>query len=57
MADAVGLDPDARTLELGGAQDVIAEGKSTTYDLGGTSGTGAFADAVIARLATVEAGR
>jgi isocitrate dehydrogenase (NAD+) len=35
-------------------RDVIAEGKATTYDLGGTAGTAAFADAVIARLATVE---
>jgi isocitrate dehydrogenase (NAD+) len=31
-------------------REVIAEGKSTTYDLGGTAGTKEFADAIIARL-------
>ncbi len=34
---------------------VIAEGKSTTYDLGGSAGTAAFADAIIERLAGVSA--
>jgi hypothetical protein len=29
---------------------VIAEGTATTYDLGGTTGTAGFADAVIGRL-------
>jgi isocitrate dehydrogenase (NAD+) len=38
-------------------RDVIAEGTATTYDLGGTSGTAAFADAVIARLATAGVAR
>ena len=31
-------------------RDVIAEGISTTYDLGGTAGTSDMADAIIARL-------
>jgi isocitrate dehydrogenase (NAD+) len=31
-------------------REIIAEGTSTTYDLGGTAGTAGFADAVIARL-------
>ncbi len=32
-------------------RDVIAEGRATTYDLGGSTGTSQFADAVIAWLA------
>jgi isocitrate dehydrogenase (NAD+) len=36
---------------------VVAEGTSTTYDLGGSAGTAAFADAVIDRLAGVSAAR
>ena len=31
-------------------REVIAEGKHTTYDLGGDAGTRGFADAIIARL-------
>src|SRR5580765_8008635 len=31
-------------------RDVIAEGETVTYDLGGTAGTSAFADAIIGRL-------
>jgi isocitrate dehydrogenase (NAD+) len=31
-------------------REVVAEGKHTTYDLGGDAGTRAFADAIIARL-------
>ena len=31
-------------------RDVIAEGVATTYDLGGTAGTAAFGDAIVARL-------
>src|SRR5688572_3856877 len=38
-------------------RDVIAEGKATTSDLGGTAGTAAFADAVVERLAGVSAAR
>jgi isocitrate dehydrogenase (NAD+) len=36
-------------------RDVIAEGRTLTYDLGGTAGTRAFADAIIARLGGVDA--
>ena len=36
-------------------RDVIAIGRATTYDLGGTTGTSEFADAVIEALATSEA--
>src|SRR6478609_5049940 len=35
--------------------DVIAEGRSTTYDLGGTTGTQGFADAIIERLGATPA--
>jgi isocitrate dehydrogenase (NAD+) len=38
-------------------RDVIAEGRSTTYDLGGPAGTSEFADAIIARLGGVAAAR
>jgi isocitrate dehydrogenase (NAD+) len=38
-------------------RDVVAEGTSTTYDLGGSAGTAAFADAIIERLAAVSAAR
>jgi isocitrate dehydrogenase (NAD+) len=31
-------------------RDVIAQGETVTYDLGGTAGTAAFADAIIRRL-------
>jgi isocitrate dehydrogenase (NAD+) len=31
---------------------VIAEGRSVTYDLGGSAGTSGFADAIVARLET-----
>src|SRR5215208_5561395 len=31
-------------------REVIADGRAVTYDLGGTAGTAAFADAIIARL-------
>jgi isocitrate/isopropylmalate dehydrogenase len=34
-------------------RDVIAAGETVTYDLGGTAGTAAFADAIIDRLADV----
>jgi isocitrate dehydrogenase (NAD+) len=33
-------------------RDVIAEGRTTTYDLGGTTGTSGFADAIVERLRT-----
>jgi isocitrate dehydrogenase (NAD+) len=34
----------------GAIRDVIAEGRATTYDLGGSAGTSQFADAIVARL-------
>jgi isocitrate dehydrogenase (NAD+) len=43
--------PDAATTLEGAVRDVIAEGRATTYDLGGPAGTTAFADAIIERLA------
>jgi isocitrate dehydrogenase (NAD+) len=46
--------PDQATRLETAVRDVIAEGTATTYDLGGKAGTAAFADAVIARLATVK---
>jgi isocitrate dehydrogenase (NAD+) len=38
-------------------REVIAEGRSTTYDLGGSTGTAGFADAVIDRLGATAATR
>ena len=49
--------PDSATALEAAVRDVIAEGVSTTYDLGGTTGTAGFADAVIARLAATPAPR
>ncbi|OGO58846.1 MAG: isocitrate dehydrogenase, partial [Chloroflexi bacterium RBG_16_69_14] len=42
--------PDHATRVETAVREIIAEGTSTTYDLGGTAGTAGFADAVIARL-------
>jgi isocitrate dehydrogenase (NAD+) len=36
-------------------REVIAEGRTVTYDLGGTAGTAAYADAIIERLASTPA--
>ena len=33
-------------------RDVVAEGRTITYDLGGTAGTSQFAEAIVARLTT-----
>jgi isocitrate dehydrogenase (NAD+) len=51
MLRHMGYPDQAARLEAA-VRDVIAEGRSTTYDLGGTTGTAGFADAVIARLNT-----
>src|SRR6187431_2739862 len=56
MLRHLGYPEDADRLETA-VRDVIAEGTSTTYDLGGTAGTAAFADAIIERLAGVSAAR
>ncbi len=42
--------PDAAERVETAVRDVIAEGRTVTYDLGGTAGTSEFAHAVIARL-------
>jgi isocitrate/isopropylmalate dehydrogenase len=34
---------------------VIADGRTVTYDLGGTAGTREFADAIVERLGTASA--
>ena len=48
--------PDvAARVELA-VRDVIAEGRTVTHDLGGDAGTSQFADAIIDRLATGDAG-
>ncbi len=41
---------DAAVRVENAVRDVIAEGKHTTYDLGGDAGTSQFADAIIARI-------
>jgi isocitrate dehydrogenase (NAD+) len=42
--------PDAATRVEDALRSVIAEGKATTYDLGGSAGTSQFADAIVERL-------
>ncbi len=49
MLRHLGYPTEATRLE-DAVRDVIAEGVSTTYDLGGTAGTAAFGDAIVARL-------
>src|SRR5438128_6275761 len=43
-------EPAAATRVEDALRDVIAEGRATTYDLGGSAGTSQFADAIVARL-------
>jgi isocitrate dehydrogenase (NAD+) len=43
--------PDAADRVESALREVIAEGRATTYDIGGPAGTSQFADAIIARLA------
>jgi len=45
--------PEAADRVETATRDVIAEGRTVTYDLGGTAGTRAFADAIIERLGAV----
>jgi isocitrate dehydrogenase (NAD+) len=47
--------PDEATRVETAVREVIAEGTQTTYDLGGSTGTAGFADAVIARLGATPA--
>src|SRR3954470_2741073 len=49
--------PDEATGVETAVRSIIAEGKQTTYDLGGSTGTAAFADAVIDRLGAPSAAR
>jgi isocitrate dehydrogenase (NAD+) len=49
MLRHLGYPVEATRLE-DAVRDVIAEGVATTYDLGGSAGTAAFADAIVARL-------
>src|SRR5438034_36189 len=48
-------EPAAAERLEGAIRAVIAEGRTVTYDLGGTAGTRAFADAIVARLGTTPA--
>jgi isocitrate dehydrogenase (NAD+) len=48
--------PDAADRVEWAIRDVIAEGRTVTYDLGGSAGTSEFADAVIERLGSTRAG-
>jgi isocitrate dehydrogenase (NAD+) len=43
--------PDAADRVEGALREVIAEGRATTYDIGGPAGTSEFADAIVERLA------
>jgi isocitrate dehydrogenase (NAD+) len=56
MLRHLGYADDATRLETA-VREVIAEGSSTTYDLGGTAGTAAYADAIIDRLIAAPAVR
>jgi len=49
--------PDVATRLETAVRDIIAEGSATTHDLGGTTGTQAFADAIVERLAGAPAAR
>jgi isocitrate/isopropylmalate dehydrogenase len=52
----MGYPEEATRLETA-VGDTIAEGTATTYDLGGSTGTAAFADAIVDRLTTASAAR
>jgi isocitrate dehydrogenase (NAD+) len=56
MLRHMGYPDEAASLESA-VREVIAEGRQTTYDLGGSTGTAGFADAVIGRLAAAPAAR
>jgi isocitrate dehydrogenase (NAD+) len=45
--------PDAAERVENALREVIAEGRTTTYDLGGNAGTSEFADAIIERLSAL----
>jgi isocitrate dehydrogenase (NAD+) len=50
-------DPEVATRLETAVREIIAEGTATTYDLGGSTGTRGFADAVVERLAATPAAR
>jgi isocitrate dehydrogenase (NAD+) len=50
----IGQQPAAERVEAA-IRAVIAEGRTVTYDLGGTAGTSDFADAIVARLESAAA--
>jgi isocitrate dehydrogenase (NAD+) len=56
MLRHLGYPDEALRLEVA-VRDIIAEGTKTTYDLGGSTGTRGFADAVVERLAATPAAR
>jgi isocitrate dehydrogenase (NAD+) len=49
--------PDEATRLETAVREIIAEGTATTYDLGGSTGTAAFADAIVDRLTAASAAR
>jgi len=49
--------PDEATRLETAVREIIAEGRVTTYDLGGSAGTAAFADAIVERLSVAPAAR
>jgi isocitrate dehydrogenase (NAD+) len=49
--------PDEATRLESAVREIIAEGVATTYDLGGSTGTAAYADAIIERLTAAPAVR
>ena len=56
MLRHLGYPEEAGRVEVA-VRDVIGEGRTVTSDLGGTTGTAAFADAIIGRLAAAPAAR
>jgi isocitrate dehydrogenase (NAD+) len=56
MLRHLGYPEEAARVE-GAVRDVIAEGRTVTSDLGGTTGTAAFADAIVGRLEAAPAAR
>jgi isocitrate dehydrogenase (NAD+) len=56
MLRHMGYPDEAARLETA-VRDVIAEGTATTYDLGGSTGTAAFADVIVDRLTAASAAR
>jgi len=47
--------PEAADRVEGALREVVAEGRATTYDIGGPAGTSQFADAVVARMGVTAA--